>query len=96
MYSYAGDWQNDERHGKGEMTLFSGWKYKGSYVNNLKHGHGELIYSDGTIDSDKTWNKGKLIKAKNFVFNEEWSNLLLSSFLMPTYKASSILDKSPY
>lgn len=82
MYSYVGDWKNDLRHGQGEMTLFSGWKYKGNYENGLKHGHGELIYSNGTIDPDKTWNKGKLIKAKAIEFNEEWSNLLLSSIMM--------------
>jgi hypothetical protein len=77
------------------MTLFSGWKYRGSYVNNLKHGYGELIYTNGTIDPDKKWEKGVLIKAKNFEFNEEWSNFLLSSILMSTYKTNSIVDRAP-
>lgn len=96
MYSYVGDWANDVRHGQGEMTLFSGWKYRGSYVNNLKHGYGELIYTNGTIDPDKKWKNGVLIKAKNFEFNEEWHNLLMSAMSMMKHKTNSILDKSPY
>ena len=41
---YEGDWIDDERHGKGTLSMANGDVYQGEWRNNLKHGPGTYFY----------------------------------------------------
>lgn len=42
---YKGDWHNDKRAGKGEMTYSDGSVYTGEWKNDKKNGSGEQKYT---------------------------------------------------
>jgi hypothetical protein len=43
---YAGEWQNDLRHGQGVNTWSNGDRYEGGWKDNKKHGQGTFTYAD--------------------------------------------------
>lgn len=45
--TYVGDWQDDMRHGQGEVSTADGNQYSGSWKRDLKHGSGLERWSDG-------------------------------------------------
>lgn len=46
---YAGDWQDDERTGKGVYYYSNGDKYTGSFSNGKRSGQGEYQYLNGDL-----------------------------------------------
>lgn len=55
---YAGDWVNEQPHGKGKFTFASGSVYEGGWVDGKRHGKGTYTLADGEIyESD--WVDGK-------------------------------------
>ena len=46
---YEGNYENDERNGKGEMFWMDGSYYKGDWVNGVQHGRGTMTFADGVV-----------------------------------------------
>eukprot|EP00808_Paulinella_micropora_P002615 g83051.t1 len=53
-YVYKGDYQADQKHGKGKFT-YAGNLYEGEWQAGQKHGKGKMIYPDGEIVYDGMW-----------------------------------------
>ena len=45
--TYAGDWRDAVRHGKGIMKYVDG-RYTGEWKDDQRNGHGTYVYDDGT------------------------------------------------
>ena len=55
---YAGDWVDEQPHGKGKFTFASGSVYEGGWVDGKRHGKGTYTLADGEVyESD--WVNGK-------------------------------------
>ena len=55
---YAGDWVDEQPHGKGKFTFASGSVYEGGWVDGKRHGKGTYTLADGEVyESD--WVDGK-------------------------------------
>lgn len=49
--TYQGQWQDEQKHGGGILTLANGSRYEGQFQNDQKHGHGKYTYSNGSTYS---------------------------------------------
>jgi hypothetical protein len=48
-YVYEGQWNGNERSGRGTQIWKDGSIYEGYWKNNLAHGYGRLIHADGDV-----------------------------------------------
>ncbi|KAJ3359593.1 hypothetical protein GGF32_009149 [Allomyces javanicus] len=55
---YAGDWQDDERHGVGTAYYPDGARYEGQWVGGMRCGWGTMHYADGAR-YDGEWRQDK-------------------------------------
>ena len=46
---YAGDWVDEQPHGKGKFTFASGSVYEGGWVDGERHGKGTYTLADGEV-----------------------------------------------
>lgn len=47
--SYRGEWQNDRKHGKGELSRGEDIIYSGEFTDGRLHGHGVYYYENGDV-----------------------------------------------
>jgi hypothetical protein len=47
FFSYVGDWESGEKHGKGRLALGDGGFYEGEFQRDEMTGRGERVHSDG-------------------------------------------------
>ena len=58
--SYEGDWVQNLRHGKGNLTFENGDEYEGEWKNNLRHGYGVYNWNENQKIYKGMNKKGKL------------------------------------
>ena len=47
LEKYTGEWVDNQRQGRGTMTLIDGSIYEGYWLNDKKNGFGRYIHVDG-------------------------------------------------
>ena len=50
VWTYAGEFVNDDWNGIGELTWSNGNIYIGEFLEGMMHGHGKLVYTDGKVE----------------------------------------------
>ena len=69
MY-YDGNWENDEKNGKGKMIYYNGNIYEGNWKNDEKSGHGKMTYCNNSVDYNGIENDTKLDKLNEYLENQ--------------------------
>lgn len=83
-YVYEGDFDNNMRHGYGELNEFRiNQNYKGQWYLNKRHGQGSQKYSDGSVYTgdwirDKRQGHGELEYSNGNVYDGQWRNDLMN------------------
>ena len=72
---YNGEWINDKKQGKGEITIArSGDHYIGEFQNNYFHGNGKMTFKNGEIYEGE-WENGKKTREGNVsqkILTDNW------------------------
>ncbi|KAG5454561.1 Junctophilin-3 [Clonorchis sinensis] len=58
--TFAGQWENDSRHGYGVCERSDGVTYEGQWFKNQRHGYGQTRFQDGTCEQGR-YQYGKLV-----------------------------------
>ncbi|KER20943.1 hypothetical protein T265_15204 [Opisthorchis viverrini] len=58
--TFAGQWENDTRHGYGVCERSDGVTYEGQWFKNQRHGYGQTRFQDGTCEQGR-YQYGKLV-----------------------------------
>ncbi|CAD8145276.1 unnamed protein product [Paramecium octaurelia] len=77
-YIYYGQFENNQRHGKGILLQQNGRKYEGQWQNDLKQGYGwEFLANgsqyEGNYVTGKPHGQGKFIWANGDVYEGQWN-----------------------
>ena len=57
---YVGQWENDRKHGRGELySMYGKLLYSGQYKAGKYHGRGKSYYKNGKLLYSGQWKKGK-------------------------------------
>ena len=85
---YKGEWNDDKRHGHGELIYRNGDKYVGYFKEGMKNGKGRIIYSehplyeeyDGDWIEDKREGHGTLKLKNGGVYQGDFLNDMYNGF----------------
>lgn len=83
-YVYEGDFDNNMKHGYGELNEFKmNQNFKGQWYLNKRHGQGSQKYSDGSVYTgdwirDKRQGHGDLEYSNGNVYDGQWRNDLMN------------------
>ena len=61
---YEGEWQNDNRQGKGRMIYTDEGIFEGEWQNDEPQGRGKMIYADGSVYEGEWQNNNRQGKGK--------------------------------
>lgn len=73
--SYRGDWQNNQRHGNGEMVYANGDRYVGQWADNVRQGNGSYIYAASHTMCTGRFERGSLVGEAKWSYVAEHSSV---------------------
>jgi hypothetical protein len=74
---YFGEYQNDNRHGRGKCVFANGNIYDGEWLDDKKHGHCVFTWPtgekyDGEYQNDNRHGRGKYVFANGNIYDGQW------------------------